>query len=110
MDPLRQAITIPSTCNKAFRTMFLQPDSEGTIPRVGYRMGDQHYVEALQWLTYICRRRHNVSHVGNGREVRLAKVPNVKIDGYCKKGMKSLSSSGAFSMGIFTSPIDKSHW
>jgi len=96
MDPIRQAITIPSICNKALRTMFLQPDSEGTIPRVGYRMGDQHYVQALQWLTYIGRRDHNVSHVGNGRDVRLAKIPNVKIDGYCKERNEVFVFLGCF--------------
>jgi hypothetical protein len=32
MDPFLQAITIPSICNKVFRTMFLKPDNAGLIP------------------------------------------------------------------------------
>ena len=81
MDPFRQANTISSICNKVFRTMFLKPDTVGIIPRRGYRMGDRQSVEALQWLAYIGRTRNNVSHACNGREVHLARVPNVEFDG-----------------------------
>jgi hypothetical protein len=45
-------------------------------------MGDRQSVEALQWLAYISRTRNNVTHAGNGREVRLDRVPNLKVDGY----------------------------
>jgi len=37
--PFRQAITKSSICNKVFWTMFLKSDSEGIIPRRGYRVG-----------------------------------------------------------------------
>jgi hypothetical protein len=84
MDPFRQAITISAICNKVFRTMFLKPDIVGIIPR-GYRMGDRQSVEALEWLVYIGRTRDNVIHAGNGREVHLARVPDVKVDGYCEE-------------------------
>jgi len=40
MDPFKEAITISSTCNKVFRTMFLKPDAVVIIPGAGYRMGD----------------------------------------------------------------------
>lgn len=83
MDPIRQAITISSICNKVFRTMFLKPDSLGIIPRRGYRIGDRNSVKALQCLSYIGRTRNNVTHAGNGNEVHLARVPNVKDDGCC---------------------------
>jgi hypothetical protein len=46
-------------------------------------MGDRQSVEALQWLAYIGRTRNNVTHAENGREVRLGRVPNLKVDGYC---------------------------
>jgi len=46
-------------------------------------MGDRQSVEALQWLSYIGRTRNNVTHAGNGKEVHLLGVPNVKVDGYC---------------------------
>ena len=81
MDPFRQAITISSICNKVFRTMFLKSDTVGIIPRGGYRIGDRQSVEALQGWTYIGRTRNNVTHAGNGREVHLPGVPNVKVDG-----------------------------
>jgi hypothetical protein len=54
----------------------------GIIPRAGYRMGDRQSIEALQWLAYIGRTKN--IHAGNGREVHLAGVPNVKVDGYCE--------------------------
>ena len=95
MDPFRQAIRISSICNKVFRTMFLTPDSVGIIPRRGYRMGDRHSVEPLQWLPYIGRTR-NVSHAGNGWEVRLAGVPNVKVDGYCEQTNEVFEYIGCF--------------
>jgi hypothetical protein len=79
--PFRQAITISSICNKVFRTIFLKPDTVGLIPSGGYRMGDRQSVENLQWLAYIGRTRNNVTHAGNGREFRLGRVPNLKVDG-----------------------------
>ena len=48
-------------------------------------MGDRQSVEALQWLVYIDQMHNNVTHAGNGREVHLAGVPNVKFDGYCQE-------------------------
>jgi len=84
MDPFRQAITISSICNKVFRTMFLKSDTVGIIPRGGYRIGDRKTVEALQGWTGIGRTRNNVIHAGNGREVHLPGVRNVKVDGYCE--------------------------
>ena len=54
----------------------------------------------------IPRTRNNVIHAGNGREVNLPRVPNLKVDGYCAE-TKYFSISGAFGMGVFTCPIDK---
>jgi len=84
MDPFREVITISSICNKVFRTMFLKPDAVGIIPRAGYRMGDHLSIEGLQWLAYMGRTR-KIIRAGNGREVHLAGVPNVKVDGYCRE-------------------------
>jgi hypothetical protein len=83
MDPFREAITVSFICSKMFRTMFLKPDAVGLIPRAGYRMVDKQSIEGLKWLAYIGRDENSI-HVGNGREVHLAGVPNVKVDGYCK--------------------------
>jgi len=62
--------------------MFLKADTLIIIPRAGYRMEDRHYVEALQWLSYIGQTTNNITHAGNGKEVHLQVVPNVKVDGY----------------------------
>jgi hypothetical protein len=83
MDPFRQAITTSSICNKVFWTMFLKLDTVGLFPRGGYRMGDRQSVETLQWLAYIGRKKHNVTYTVSGQEVRLDRVPNLKVDGYC---------------------------
>jgi hypothetical protein len=83
-DPFMEAIKISSICNKVFRTMFLKPDAVGIIPRAAYRMGDRQSIEGLKWLACIGRTR-KIIHAGNGREVPLAGVPNVKVDGYCRK-------------------------
>ena len=48
-------------------------------------MGDRQSVEALQWLSYIGQTRNNVTNAGNGSEVHLPGVPDVKVDGYCKE-------------------------
>ena len=45
-------------------------------------MGDRQSIEAFQWLAYIGQTRDDVIHAGNGREVHLPRVPNVKVDGY----------------------------
>ena len=63
--------------------MFLKTDTVGIVLRAGYRMVDRQSVEALQWLVYIGRTRNNITHAGNGTEVHLPCVPNVKVDGYC---------------------------
>jgi G:T-mismatch repair DNA endonuclease (very short patch repair protein) len=96
IDPFRQAITISSICNKVFRTMFLKPDSVDIIPRGGYRMRDRQSVEVLQRLAYIGRTRNDATHAGNGREVHLPGVPNVKDDGYCAETKEVFVYLGCF--------------
>jgi hypothetical protein len=82
MVPFKEAITISSICNKVFRAMFLKPDTVGIIRGAGYRMGDRQSIERLQWLANMVRTRK--IHTGNGREMRLDRVPNVKVDRYCR--------------------------
>ena len=96
MDPFRQAITISSICNKVFRTMFLKPDTVGLIPRSGYRLGDRQSAEALQWLVYLGRTRDDITHAGNGREAHLARLPNLKIDGFSAKTNEVFEYLGCF--------------
>ena len=59
-------------------------------------MGDRQSVEALQWLAYIGRRRKNITHAGNGREVHLPGLPNVKIDGNCAETREVFEYLGCF--------------
>jgi len=75
--------------------MFLKPDSVGK--------GDRRSVEALQWLAYIGRTR-NFSHDGNKRKVRLAGVPNVKVDGYCEETNEVFEYLGCFWHGCLCMP------
>jgi len=84
MDLFREAMTISSICSKVFRTMFLKPDAVGIIPGAGYRMGDRQSIEGFQWLACMGRTR-KIILAGNGREVHLVGVPNVKVDGYSRE-------------------------
>jgi len=59
-------------------------------------MGVRQFVEALQWLAYIGRTRNIVTHAGNGREVHLPGVPNVKVDGYCLETNEVFKYLGCF--------------
>jgi len=95
MDPFREAITISSICNKVFRNKFLKPDAVGIIPRAGYRMGDRQSIEGLQWLAYMGR-TSKIIHSGNGREMPLPGVPNVKVDGYCQETKDVFEYLGCF--------------
>ena len=47
-------------------------------------MGDRQSIEGLQWLAYMGPTR-KIIHAGNGREVHLVGVPNVKVDGYSRE-------------------------
>jgi hypothetical protein len=103
MDPFRQAITISSICNKVFGTLFLKTFC-GYYPERGYRMGDHQSVEALQRIAYIGRTRNDVTHAGNGREVHLPVVPNVKADGYCAETREVFEYLGCFWHGCPSMP------
>ena len=108
MDPFREAITISSICNKVFRIMFLKPNTVGIISRGGYRLRDYQSIEALQRLAFIGRTRNNVPHAGNGRNVHLTGLPNLKVDGYCEGTNEVFNYLGYFRMGVPVCPIDTS--
>jgi hypothetical protein len=79
--------------------MFLKPDTVGLIPRGGYRLGDRQSAEALQWLAYLGRTRDDITHAGNGREVHLAGLRNLKVDGFSAKTNEVFEYLGCFSHG-----------
>ena len=39
---------------------------------------------------------NNIDHDGNGREVHLPVVPNLKVDGYCAETMEVFEYLGCF--------------
>jgi hypothetical protein len=85
--------------------MFLKPDTVGIILKAGYRMGDRQSIEGLQWLAYM-RRTRKIIHAGNGREMHLPGVPNVKVEVYCQETKEVFEYLGCFGMGVFACPID----
>ena len=54
-------------------------------------MGESQSAEAIQWLAYIGRTRDDVIHAGNGREVHLPGVPNLKYMAALQRHKRSLS-------------------
>ena len=67
-------------------------------------MGDRQSVEALQWLAYIGRTRNNVTHAGNGQEIHLSGVQNVKVEGYCAEKKEVFEYLGCFWHGCQCMP------
>jgi hypothetical protein len=66
-------------------------------------MGDRQSIVGLQWLAYIGRSK-NIINAGNGRDVHLTGVPNVKFDGYCQDTNEILEYLGCFWHGCFCMP------
>jgi hypothetical protein len=62
--------------------------------------------EAVQWLAYIGRTRNIVTDAVNGREDRLDRVPNMKVDGYFAKTGEVFEYLECFGMSVRVSPID----
>jgi hypothetical protein len=61
----------------------------------GLPYSDRQSIEALQWMEYIGSTK-NIIHAGTGREVHLAGVLNVKVDGYCPDTNEVFEYSGCF--------------
>jgi hypothetical protein len=76
------SLTIAASCNKIFRSKFMQKDSIGIIPLNGYRFVDNQSLIALKWLyTQEFIHGFSIEHAGNGRE---KKIGNYRVDGYRK--------------------------
>jgi G:T-mismatch repair DNA endonuclease (very short patch repair protein) len=82
--------------------MFLKPDAVGIIPRAGYRMGDRQSIDGLHWLAYMGLTRKTI-YAGN-REVHLAGVPNVKVEGYFRETNEVFEYLGCFRHGCLCMP------
>ena len=73
----------------------MKTDSVIITPIVGYRTGDRQSHETLQWLASIGPTR-NISHAGNGRQFRLARSRNVKVEGKCEETNEAFENQGCF--------------
>ena len=84
VDCFTEAFTIASACNLAFRRKFLQKETIGLIPKVGYRTYSNQSRSGLKWLLYIQERDGvHLEIAGQPREKRL---PNGMLaDGYDEK-------------------------
>jgi len=66
-------------------------------------MGDRQSIEGLQWLAYMGRTR-KIIHAGNGREMHLPGVPNIKVDGYCQETKEVFEYLDCFWHGCLCMP------
>ncbi|KAK3917051.1 DNA polymerase [Frankliniella fusca] len=86
-DCLHNCLTLSSTTFCIFRRSFMRPHTMGIIPRPGFYRGlDTCSLKALRWLEYensLLNQSENISHAGNGREVRL--LGKYKVDGYVER-------------------------
>nr|XP_015834829.1 PREDICTED: probable DNA polymerase [Tribolium castaneum] len=84
VDPFLESLTIASACNLVFRRNFLKSETIGIIPKNGYRCSDNQSKIAITWLSWLMQTENiNISHAGNGREVRLN--GSLLVDGFCQE-------------------------
>ena len=62
-------------------------------------MGDRQSVEALQWLAYIGQTKDHIITAGNGWQVHLPGVPNVKVEVYSPETKEVFAYLGCFWRG-----------
>ena len=48
VDPLSEAVTIASACNRVYRKNYLQPNTIGLIPPGGYRRNEKQSIIAIK--------------------------------------------------------------
>ena len=98
-----EAITISFICSKVYRAMILKSNTVGIITRAVYLMWDRQSIGGLQWLACVGRTK-TIILAGNGREVHLAGLPNVKVDGYCRETNEVFEYLGCFWHGCLRMP------
>ena len=67
-------------------------------------MDDRKSIDAIQWLAYIGQTRDDVIDAGNGREVHLPRVPNVKFVGHYPKTQEVFEYLGCYWHGCSCTP------
>ena len=105
VDVCTESVTIARAFNKVSRKRFLQRNTIGLIPIVGYSFYVNESKKALMWLVH--RERTDgcrISHGRNGWEFRLPEVPFTSEDGYCHETRTVYEFHGCFWHGhIFLS-------
>ena len=96
-----------------FKKNFLQVNTIGLIPPIGYRRADNHSQKSIEWLLY-CEREigREIKYAGRAREFRLLEgehvdgyLPNVREPAITAKGVV-LNSKAAMCMTVHAvSPI-----
>ena len=94
LNPFEHCITIASLGNLIYRTMFLQKDTIGIIPHVGYRKEAKQSAIAYRWLSYMARKENvYIQHGGNAGERR---VGTYVLDGWCEETPTAYEFHGCF--------------
>lgn len=83
IDPFLDATTIAGSCNKVFRSKFLEKDTIGIIPGRGYRFADNQSKMAIKWLCLVEDDLGiEIQHAGRGPEAIIDGVG--RVDGLFK--------------------------
>eukprot|EP00057_Strongylocentrotus_purpuratus_P035473 XP_799265.2 PREDICTED: uncharacterized protein LOC594742 [Strongylocentrotus purpuratus] len=94
VDPFSKCITIASACHLVYRRNFLNENSIGVIPPLGYAPKDMQSNKALRWLAHVAEQENiYIQHARNEGEV---KVGRYYMDGYCLENKTVYEFNGCF--------------
>jgi hypothetical protein len=83
IDPFQNSVTIASLCHFIFRNNFLQPETIGVIPKLGYNPEQRTSVKCQQWLKYLCSK--NDIFIQHSRNLGEFRIKQYLVDGYCEE-------------------------
>ena len=71
-NPFAHSITLPSACNRYFRTRFLESHTLALIPHGGYSTKTRYSNKAIKWLKWVAHKEgRRIEHAKNGGEHRV---------------------------------------
>ena len=97
LNPFEHCITIASLCNLIYRSMFLQEDTIGIIPQLGYRKTAQQSAVAYRWLAYMGWREG--VYIQHGQNVGEKRLGPYLLDGWCEVTATAYEFNGCFFHG-----------